>query len=70
MQPTILFTAATFSSMMAAGLSTRFNPMRASQAMVLRCALGSACIATGNLALVALGSAWYFAVARPRSPSD
>ncbi len=70
MQPTILFTAATFSSMMAAGLSTRFNPMRASQVMVLLCALGSACIATGNLALVALGSALIGAGLGPATPAS
>ena len=51
MQPTILFTAATFSSMMSAGLVARYNPMRASQIMVLLCAAGSICIATGNLGL-------------------
>ncbi len=35
MQPTILFTAAAFSTMMSAGLVARFNPMRASQVLVL-----------------------------------
>lgn len=70
LQPTILFTAAMFSSMMCAGLSTRFNPMRASQVMVLLCALGSACIATGNLALVALGSALIGAGLGPATPAS
>ncbi len=70
MQPTILFTAATFSSMMAAGLSTRFNPMRTSQVMVLLCALGCACIATGNLAFVALGSAFIGAGLGPATPAS
>lgn len=69
-QPTILFTAATFSSMMAAGLSARFNPMRTSQIMVLLCALGCACIATGNLAFVALGSAFIGAGLGPATPAS
>ena len=70
LQPTILFTAAMFSGMMSAGLVARFNPMRASQAMVLLCALGSACIATGNLALVALGSALIGAGLGPATPAS
>ncbi len=44
--------------------------MRASQAMVLLCALGSACIATGNLALVALGSALIGAGLGPATPAS
>jgi predicted MFS family arabinose efflux permease len=56
MQPTILFTAATFSSMMSAGLVARFNPMRASQVLVVLCGLGAALIASGSLVLVAIGS--------------
>ena len=70
MQPTILFTAAMFSAMMSAGLVTRFNPMRASQLMVLSCAMGSACIASGNLALVALGSALIGAGLGPTTPAS
>jgi predicted MFS family arabinose efflux permease len=70
LQPTILFTAAMFSGMMSAGLVARFNPMRASQAMVLLCALGSACIATGNLTLVALGSALIGAGLGPTTPAS
>ena len=70
MQPTILFTAAMFSAMISARLVTRFNPMRASQLMVLSCALGSACIATGNLALVALGSALIGAGLGPATPAS
>lgn len=70
LQPTILFIAAMFSSMMSAGISTRYNPMRASQAMVLLCALGSACIATGDLALVALGSAFIGAGLGPATPAS
>ncbi|MBN43659.1 MAG: MFS transporter [Alphaproteobacteria bacterium] len=70
LQPTILFTAAMFSSMMCAGLSTRFNPMRASQMMVLLCAVGSACIATGSLGLVALGSALIGAGLGPATPAS
>ena len=70
MQPTILFTAATFSSMMSAGLVARYNPMRASQIMVLFCALGSTCIATGNLWLVALGSALIGAALGPTTPAS
>ncbi|MBT3932048.1 MAG: MFS transporter, partial [Rhodospirillaceae bacterium] len=68
--PTILFTAAMFSAMMSAGLVTRFNPMRASQLMVLSCALGSACIASGNLGLVALGSALIGAGLGPATPAS
>ena len=70
MQPTILFTAATFSSMMSAGLVARFNPMRASQVMVLLCAVGSMLIATGNLWLVALGSALIGAALGPTTPAS
>ena len=70
MQPTILFTAATFSSMMSAGLVARFNPMRASQVMVLLCALGSAAIASGDLVLVAMGSALIGAALGPATPAS
>jgi hypothetical protein len=70
MQPTILFTAATFSSMMSAGLVARINPMRASQAMVLLCAVGSAMIASGNLVLVALGSALIGLGLGPATPAS
>jgi len=70
MQPTILFTAATFSSMMSAGLVARYNPMRASQIMVLLCAAGSICIATGNLWLVAIGSVLIGAALGPTTPAS
>ncbi len=70
MQPTILFTAAAFSTMMSAGLVARFNPMRASQVLVLLCAIGSALIATGHLALVALGSAFIGAGLGPGTPAS
>lgn len=69
-QPTIVFTAATFSSMMSAGLVSRFNPMRASQILVLLCGIGSALIATGNLAFVALGSAIIGAALGPSTPAS
>jgi predicted MFS family arabinose efflux permease len=70
MQPTILFTAAMFSAMMAAGMVVRFNPMRASQIMVLLCAFGSALIATGNLWFVALGSALIGMGLGPATPAS
>ncbi len=70
MQPAILFTAATFSSMMSAGLVARFNPMRASQVMVLLCAAGSMMITTGNLWLVGFGSALIGAALGPTTPAS
>jgi predicted MFS family arabinose efflux permease len=70
MQPTILFTAAMFSAMMAAGMVVRFNPMRACQIMVLLCAFGSALIATGNLWFVALGSALIGMGLGPATPAS
>lgn len=70
MLPVILFTAATFSSMMSAGLVSRFNPMRASQILVLLCAVGSACIATSNLWLVVLGSALIGVGLGPATPAS
>ncbi|MEP4379350.1 MAG: MFS transporter [Alphaproteobacteria bacterium] len=70
LQPTILFTAAMFSGMMSAGLVARFNPMRASQVMVLLCAVGSVSIASGNLFLVALGSALIGAALGPATPAS
>ncbi|MBT5571139.1 MAG: MFS transporter [Alphaproteobacteria bacterium] len=70
MLPVILFTAATFSSMMSAGLVSRFNPMRASQVMVLLCAIGSGLIATGNLWLVGVGSALIGIGLGPATPAS
>jgi predicted MFS family arabinose efflux permease len=70
LQPTLVFIAATFSSMMGAGLVARFNPMRASQTLVLFAAAGSALIATADLFLGALGSILVGMALGPATPAS
>ncbi len=70
LQPTIVFVAATISSMVSGGIVTRFNPMRASQVLLLFAAAGSALIATGDLVIGALGSVLVGIALGPTTPAS
>lgn len=70
LQPTIVFVAATISSMASGGIVARFNPMRASQALLLFAAAGSALIATGDLIIGASGSILIGIALGPTTPAS
>lgn len=70
LQPTIVFVTATISSMVSGGIVARFNPMRASQVLLLLAAAGSALIATGDLVIGALGSALIGIALGPTTPAS
>ncbi len=70
LQPTIVFVAATISSMVSGGVVARFNPMRASQVLLLLAAAGSALIATGDLVIGALGSVLIGIALGPTTPAS
>ncbi|MDA0785606.1 MAG: MFS transporter [Proteobacteria bacterium] len=70
LQPTIVFVAATISSMVSGGIVARFNPMRASQVLLLLAAAGSALIATGDLVIGALGSILIGIALGPTTPAS
>lgn len=70
LQPTIVFVAATISSMVSGGIVARFNPMRASQALLLFAAAGSALIATGDLIIGAFGSILIGIALGPTTPAS
>ena len=69
-QPTIVFIAAMFVGVLASSWVARINPMRATQLFVSFCVIGPALIATGSLALVALGSAFIGAALGPATPAS
>lgn len=69
-QPTILFAAAMFSSILGPPLVLRFNPMRASQALALLAGSGAALIGTGSLVLGGVGSVLIGLALGPATPAS